>query len=313
MKRPAIIVWLLLASFLRSPAAAAETAGWIRERVGLLSVEGPPQAERAVRALAIRARVILPQVESGLGVRPTQLFRIVLVPAGGLRDSALARMDQAAPPWAAGYMFPEQRIGAIRIALAAHYPYGTLEAVLAHETTHLLLHDVGPRRLPLWFEEGVATWQARRWSPEDMWIYARLLLTSDLPPLAGLDSAFHASAGEAELAYAESFAFVSWNVNRHGPELVPRLLRELKTRPFATAWETVTSAPLEQAETSWRRESVIRYRWIPLLTASSTLWILVALLAAWAGVRKRARARAMREQWREAEDQDITPSEFPER
>jgi len=275
---------------------------WVRERVELLSLEGPPEAERAVHTLAARATVILPQVESALGVRPAQLYRIVLVPAFGLSDSMLARMDQSAPEWAAGYMIPQQRIGAIRLARAAQYPYGTIESVLAHEATHLLLYDAAPGRLPLWFEEGVATWEGRRWTAEDMWIYARGLLTSDLPHLAELDSLFHATASEAELAYAASFAFVSWNAHRHGSDLLPRVIAEARSKPFGLAWLAATGEPLDRAEAAWRRESLIRYRWLPIVTASSTIWGLLALLAAWAGLLRRARARAARERWREAEE-----------
>ena len=283
---------------------SAPASGWIRERVGLLSLEGPPESERAVHALAARASDILPQVESTLGVHPSRLYRIVLVPALGLSDSALGKMDESAPEWAAGYMIPERRIGAIRIARAAQYPYGTLESVLAHEATHLLLYDAAAGRLPLWFDEGVATWEGRHWTPEDTWIVARGLLTSDLPRLAEMDTLFHATAAEAEMAYAASFAFVSWNAHRHGADLLPSVIAAARARPFALAWESAAGEPLAQAEESWRRDSLIRYRWLPILTASSTVWGLLALLAAWAGMLRRARAKAARERWRDAEAED---------
>lgn len=302
-RRVVIVLTILLLFLYGEPRVghAQGTPTWIRERVGLLSLEGPPETERAVRSLAARATVILPQVEAALDARPSRLFRIVLVPALGLSDTSLARMDEGAPEWAAGYMIPQQRIGAIRIARAAQYPYGTLESVLAHETTHLLLYDAAAGRLPLWFDEGVATWEGRHWTPEDTWIVARGLLTSDLPRLAELDTLFHATAAEAEMAYAASFAFVSWNAHRHGPDLLPRVIAAARSRPFALAWESAAGEPLSVAEDRWRRDSLIRYRWLPLLTASSTVWGLLALLAAWAGMLRRARARAYRERWREAE------------
>jgi hypothetical protein len=305
LRIPAVLTLAAVLSLALAPPVESQTQVWTRERVGLLTLEGPPGTERAVHALAGRARELLPQVEAELGARPAKHFRIVLVPRGGLAEPDLARMDQSAPPWAAGYMIPEQRVGAIRIAQAASYPYGTLESALAHEATHMLLHDAVGRGLPLWFEEGAATWQGRRWGTEDMWIYTRALLTSDLPMLADLDSAFHASAADAELAYAASFSFVAWNVHRHGPGLVRGVLREMKSRPFAAAWEVVTGVPLERAEAAWRQETLMRYRWIPILTASSTLWMLIALLAVWAGIRRRARARAAREQWEATEKDEI--------
>jgi hypothetical protein len=298
-----VFIALLTLPRIAGATGIAEPDGWIQEWVGLLVLEGPPASERAVHRLTPPAREILPQLETTLGARYARRFRIMLIPPGGLRDSVLARIDQTAPPWAAGYMIPSLRLGAIRIAQASRYPYGTLESVLAHEATHMLLHDaVGPR-LPLWFEEGVATWQGRRWTAEDTWVYTRSLLTSDVPALANLDSSFHAPAGEADLAYAASFSFVAWNVRQHGPDLVRRILREMESRPFAAAWEAVTLEPLARAEASWRRECLIRYRWIPLLTASSTLWIGITLIGILAGIRKRARARAIRERW-DAEERE---------
>jgi hypothetical protein len=226
---------------------------------------------------------------------------MVLVPASGLEDTTLERIDSAAPPWAAGYMIPALRIGAIRIDKASSYPYGTLESVLAHESAHLILHDALPRPLPLWFEEGVATAQGRRWSATDAWAYSRALITEDVPAFADIDSAFGASAGEAEVAYVASFSFVSWSEHHFGSDLVRRVLGEAKVSCFPAAWWTVTHVTLERAEKDWRRESLIRYRWIPLIATSSTLWILISLLAIWAGMRRRTRARAARAQWAEEE------------
>jgi hypothetical protein len=292
---------LLALSLLGARPAEATPERWVHERVGLLTLEGPPASAAAVRAMADGASRVLTQVEDDLGLRPERAFRMVLVPASGLDDSTLAKIDEAAPPWAAGYMLPELRLGAIRIDKASSYPYGTLESVLAHESAHLILHDAVAGRLPLWFEEGVATAQGRRWSAADAWAYSRALLTSDVPSLAALDTSFHASADEAEIAYVASFSFVSWSERRYGRDFIARILRETKSRPFAAAWRMVAAEPLARAEADWRRASLIRYRWIPVITASSTFWILISLLAIWAGMRRRALARAARERWPDEE------------
>src|SRR5206468_11241739 len=141
-------------------------------------------------------------------------------------DSEIARIDHAAPPWAAGYYVPSLRMGGIRLVEASRYPYGTLESVLAHEATHILLHDRLGERLPSWFDEGLATWEGRRWTLEDMVIVSTSLLTSDLPRLADMDHDFHSDAGDPQLAYAASFAFVSWSMHRHGPGFIRAVLRQ---------------------------------------------------------------------------------------
>lgn len=278
-------------------------------RVGLLTLEAEPGAEPALRRLSAAAPEILARVESQLGIRPARRYRIVLVPPGGPRDPEWIRIDDEAPPWAAAYMIPARRIGAIRIAQAARYPYGTLESTLAHEATHQLLHDAVAGRIPLWFNEGVSTFQGRRWSLDDMFVYTTSLVTGHLPALSELNEYFQGSASQAQLAYAASFAFVSWSVNRHGESLMREVIEAARTRPFEEAWRAVTGIPLADAERVWRRGTLLRYRWLPLLGASSTLWLGITLLAIAAGVRKRARVRKLREQW-EREEREPVPDDL---
>ena len=58
----------------------------------------------------------------------------------------------------------------------------------------------------MWFEEGVATWQGRKWSLEDILIYSSSLLTTDLPALADLDESFHGPAAQAGRAMRCGYA-----------------------------------------------------------------------------------------------------------
>lgn len=236
---------------------------------------------------------------------------MILIPPGEIRDPALARFDAEVPEWAAGYVDTERRLGAIRVARAAQYPYGTLESVLAHEVTHQMLSDAVGRRIPLWFNEGVATLQGRRWSFDDYRIVTTRLLTSDLPRLGDLDSMFHASEAEAEIAYAASFSFVTWSVRRHGATFLRDVLRDTRDRRFEQAWRQRAGVALDESERMWRRASTFRYRWIPILTASSTLWLGIVALFVLAGIRKRARVRELQRRWAEDENVQDTPPDEP--
>jgi hypothetical protein len=237
---------------------------------------------------------------------------MILIPAGEIRDPTLARFDAEVPEWAAGYVDPARRLGAIRVALSAQYPYGTLESVLAHEATHQMLNDAVGDRIPLWFNEGVATMQGRRWSFDDYRIVTTTLLTSDLAQLSALDSMFHASEPEAEVAYAASFSFVSWSARAYGPAFLRDVLHATRDRRFEQAWRQRAGVPLEESERLWRRASTFHYRWIPILTASSTLWLLITLLFVVAGVRKRARAREIERRWAEEERREAELPPDPE-
>lgn len=270
----------------------------MREVAGPCTIEAPAALARQAQALAEDARTIVPRLERQLGVRAQGPFRIVLLGPHAASDPLTARLEASAPRWAAGFMIPGQRLGAVRVAQANQYPYGTIEAVFAHEVTHLLIYDAAGDRVPRWFNEGVATRAGRQWSLEDALVYATSLLTASLPPMQEIDAQFQGPESSVRLAYAASSSFVAWAQRHYGERMVPEVLRASRTGPFEDAWRRVTGAPLEVAEAAWRRESLLRYRWLPgLLTASGLLWALLGLLTLIGGARKKALARAQRSRW----------------
>lgn len=289
---------LLLAAALAVPAGAGE---WDSRAVvrteGSVVLIAPPGAERTLEALGPQAQSIVAGVSLSLGIQPRAPYSMVLIPVAGLRDPELLAFDRGAPAWAAGFMDPPRRMGAIRLAQASRYPYGTPEAVLAHESAHLLIHDARGVDLPLWYEEGVATWAARAWQFEDVFQISSRLMTHDLPKFDALEPLFHGNAAQADQAYAASFAFVSWSVARFGSTTVRDVLTEARTHSFGRAWRIATGVPLDRAEADWRRESLFRYRWLPLIAGSGSVWLVIMMLSALAWVRKRRRARALEAVW----------------
>jgi hypothetical protein len=181
--------------------------------------------------------------------------------------------------------------------------------VLAHETAHQLMHDVPGFDPPLWFEEGTATWVARGWQLEDIMMFSGRLLTANLPALNAMTPMFHGSSDQAEDAYSAAFAFVSWSSHRYGESFVRDLISEARTHSFNRAWWLATGEDLGRAEAVWRRDSLFRYRWLPVIMASSTLWLVILMIAAWVWVRKRLKARGAR--WSEDDDGSDLPWDAP--
>ncbi len=270
----------------------------MRERVGECTIEAPSSLGRQAAALAGAARQILPRLEAQLGVRAVAPYRIVLLGPHAASNPLTAGLEASAPPWAAGFMIPDRRVGAVRIELANRYPYGTIEAVFAHEVTHLLIHDGSDDRVPRWFNEGVATRAGRQWSLEDAFLYATSLLTSSLPPMTDVNAAFHGPESNVRIAYAASSSFVAWAERHYGERFVADMLRAARTSAFDDAWRRVTGVPLAASEAAWRRESLLRYRWLPaVLTASGMLWAILGLLTMAGGIRRKLEARAQRARW----------------
>jgi hypothetical protein len=279
------------------PAAAERT----RSTVGDLILESPPELRVQGEELARQAARILPRLEAELGSRLAGPFHLLLIPPEPGGDPEIARLDAAAPPWAAGFVLPTRRVGGIRVSLASRYPYGDLRSVLVHEITHMLLHDAAGGNLPRWFDEGVATRAGRRWGWRDRYVYSTALLTGGLPSLDEMDSYFRSTESRARTAYAGSFDLVSRTVREHGEGVLREIIAGAATRPFPVAWEAATGIPLARAEAAWRRGSLLRYRWIPALTGTTTLWIGITMLALFAVARRRARSQEILERWEREE------------
>jgi len=303
--------WSLLASLVIVAAAAGAVASpaLLRIEVGDCVLEAPAAERGRLEELARNARAILPRVEQELGTRAAAPYRITLIPPGPATDPALLALDAQAPPWAAGFIVPAARAGAIRVAEADRYPYADLSSVLAHEATHMLLYDASGPGLPRWFGEGVATGIERSWGMRDVLVYSSSVLTGRLPPLAELDAAFDASDDRARAAYAASFDYLLWTIKTYGRGVVRDIVRESRVRPFPEAWQAATGVPLDRSEADWRRGSLLLYRWVPALTGTTALWTGITLLALLAGARRRARTRRILEAW-QAEDEPAPPDEI---
>lgn len=291
--------WLLALLMLAESlvAATASRAERVRARVGDCVLEAPAELAGLVESLAREAGPLLSSIEQSLGSRARAPYVIVLLPRDVAADPDLARLAGAAPEWAGGFLLSEARIGAIRLGLADRYPYRGVRSVLVHEATHMLLFDATDGVAPRWFEEGVATWLERRWSWRDGVVLSTAMLTLELPELRELDTAFFSSEASARLAYAASLDFVAWAVSTYGEELLPEVLAAMPALDLETAFRQVTGESLADAEETWRRRRLWWARWLPLLTASGTLWAVMSMLVIVAFARKRRRTKRLLEQW----------------
>jgi hypothetical protein len=293
----------LAAILISSVISAVATALPLSVEVERCRIEAPLGYERPLAALAADARRILLAIEADLALRPVAPYRMLLIPPGVARDAEVLALERAVPEWAAGFMLPSYRIGAIRMGAAEQYPYGSVASVLGHEATHQLLHDAVDGKLPRWFEEGVAMWEERRWGMTDAAVLAGSLLGREVPALADWDGSFSGSADAARLGYAAAFSFVASESRRTDPQLLRRLVHETERRPFVEAWRVVTGEPLAVTHARWRARVLPRYRWLGLIAGASPLWLGITLLTILAGVRRRARARDQRRRWIDEERQ----------
>ena len=265
-----------------------------------LIVEAPPAlASTAARLRAIDPEQLLTTMRLVGLTRPGPPIRVIVAPEGSGPAVLVS-------PWISGYALSDQGLVVVMPQRVPSYPDSSLEDLLRHEVAHVLIaRAAGHRPLPRWFHEGMAMIAGGSWGFDDRSRLTLALLADRPVSFAELEERFAGGQGEVNRAYAVAGAFVRDLFERHGQTAAPRILAGVaRGLSFEDAFRAATGTTLADAETSFWSRQTLWYRWVPVLTSSVTLWLLVTLLALWAIRRRRARDAALRQMW-DAEEERL--------
>jgi len=265
-----------------------------------LRIEAPPQLA------AFRTR--LESIDQGRIAGITQLvgitdvgqpIQVVLAP----ESSDLAR---GVPSWISGFAVTASDLVVIFPARSPTYPNDTLEDILRHEVAHVLIWRAsGGHPIPRWFNEGLAmeAERERRFADQTQLFYQ--LVTGHRTTLDELDRLFSGNETNQTRAYTLAGALVHDVMRRHGSTACSEILMRIRHGvPFDAAFADVTGlTPAESESEFWRRERIWT-AWVPIITASTTVWIGVTMLAILAIYKRRQRNRAIEEQWAKEEEDE---------
>jgi hypothetical protein len=288
---------LLLAAFLSLEAAAAGPVE--------LAMETPPGLPLAAKELAQSPHPWIWRVMDLCGVAgPGPPIRVVFAP----ESSPLAR---DAPAWVAGYTDGVSNVVVLLPERTPSYPDGGLEEVLAHEVAHVLIYRASAgRRIPRWFNEGVAMLAGRSWRLRDETQLAWSLVSGEKVPLLMLDDLFQGDRWQVERAYALAGALVQDLLDRYGTGLPAALFsRVAEGLSFDEALRRTTGATLvDVGEAFWAKQGVLK-RWIPILSSTAVLWLGITFLAVVAALKRRRDRAAEAERMAAAEAGPAPPGE----
>lgn len=262
----------------------------------VLTVDGPASLQGAAAEIRAFAASGLGDIVDLVGLR--QLGPPIFVTLAP-ESSEIAR---STPPYFAGWAIENLDTIVLIPARARSYPDNGLEQLLRHEVAHILISRAsGGRPVPRWFHEGVAMLAARGWTLEDRSRMVFQVVASKDISLAEVESEFNGGESGVGEAYAVSGSFIRDVTRKHGQEAIARILRRVAAGDtFDEAFQRATGQPLAAAEYQWR-ESYLLGRWIPLVTSTFALWMVVTLLALWAMAVRRARDARIRRHWDEQE------------
>jgi hypothetical protein len=192
------------------------------------------------------------------------------------------------PAWADAVAFWPENVLVISLTTTHHRPV-TLDTVLHHELTHLVLRwAVGDARIPRWFNEGLAIIESDELAFERLRLLWPGVASGEITPLRRLERSFPDREFAANRAYAESADIVRFLTRYRGEWRFRELLqRARRGEPFYDALEATWGETVPELERAWHLDLQRRFSIFPTVTAGMTLWIAVGLMAVLAYVKRR--------------------------
>jgi hypothetical protein len=236
---------------------------------------------------------VLATVERRLQATLESPFTTVLVPGHFELRRMVEQMSGKLPDsqWVLGVALPAARVLVIRGDVPLGW--GTFHATLTHEVAHLVLHRRLSSRIPRWFDEGVATWLSGAQLTSDDEAYLALLArVGGLYLLEDLESSFPGGHLPTSTAYRQSHYFITYLVERHGSEAVPRLFRDFESgKSVDGALQGLTGVSLTDLERAFEGWAASRRSLVAAMASVVSIWTVAALLAVLAIARYSLRRR----------------------
>jgi len=239
-------------------------------------------ADRKVAAeVASICRKSLPSLSRQQGLAAIEPFHVFLLSDVKAYEE---RMGFSLPSWGIAFAFPENNIVLVDVPRATK-AWDTLEKVIPHELSHLLLGQRAPSvRFPLWFMEGLAQWQASEWSVMESWHLTEAVWGNRAPALGQVVSYMPADETRARDAYRVSYAAFQYRFDEH-TERLGDFLDEVAARgdfgeAFAGFWnETEGQFQARFDEHLARKYSspLMLFQTGPLFTLASVLFVIVVI------------------------------------
>ncbi|MCB2192203.1 MAG: hypothetical protein KQI62_11595 [Deltaproteobacteria bacterium] len=265
-----MILRLALALCLLLVWAGAAAAGSLE-----LSVQAPsPELAAHIRQVTTETA---PKLEAWTGASPGKVL-IQVMPTREWFEKRMAQLH--GPRWAAGLALPGRGLIVLRSPRQLGDPE-QFRHLLVHELLHLYLAaGLKGRRAPLWLEEGLAMRVSGEGGLGRTASMAGGVLGTGLIPLADLQERFPAQAGQAALAYAQSYYLVTWLQNEFGPQALPGIIKRLSQgKPLTAALRQTTGMSLAALEERFSDDMHSRFSWIAVLSTGGAFWALVAVVA----------------------------------
>ena len=246
------------------------------------------------------------KIVSDVGYSLTEKTTIVLAPT--LEEFHQTQPNhERMPVWAAAVAYPERNLIIIRSPKAVRGGRFDYRKIFIHEFTHIVLgRALQHQNVPTFLAEGIAMYESSEWQFSRTAAITTAVLTGRIIPLQELWDKFPEDRDDAELAYAESFMFVSFLINQYGRDSFNQFIKNYaESGNLRHSLQKMTGRHLVTLEGEWIDYMKMRVSWIPLITSATTFWFVVTVIFIYGYCRKRRKAKTVLIQWEEEEKNDL--------
>jgi hypothetical protein len=160
-------------------------------------------------------------------------------------------LPPSTPNWAGGVAFVELYQALIVVGNTQGQP---LQRDLPHELTHLIFHEAAGLDCggcPLWFDEGMAVYHQLYHEADMQTVFDQTVRNNRLLLFNTLSNRFPDDSSLAELAYAQSWQFITYLYKQFGEPKVAKLVNSLGTISFTRAFPAIFGADVAHIESQW--------------------------------------------------------------
>ncbi|MBM3940125.1 MAG: hypothetical protein FJ318_04395 [SAR202 cluster bacterium] len=235
-------------------------------------------SEAFARGLLETAEDALRRLEAAAGVRPSRHVDVRVYESADAMRGALVFSQE----WTGGVAFPA--FGLVTIGIGEHdLEWGA--RAMTHELAHLVMGDAAffcGSHIPTWLNEGIAVHAEGELSSGFASRLAAAITADEVYGVRSLAGGFPANPDDALLAYAQSYSFVDFLLERHGgPERMSQLMAAFRASgSIEAALRETYGFDQHGLDAGWRRHVGLRPR--PTPTPSDTDRPVPTLVPFWA-------------------------------
>ncbi len=218
-----------------------------------------------------------------------QKSKITVRIAGSMKEyEALQPEGYRAPTWSVGIAYPSKRLVVLR-GDATHGPDEILRT-FRHELAHVFLHNYSGMKIPKWFSEGFSMYFEDRGGLGRSFRLMKQAFSNSYIDIDTLEDTFPDNPVDIQNAYLTSAEFFSFMLSKIGEEGLYRVFENVgRGLDFRYSIYKVAGKTVSDMEKEYKKSSRFRYAWLPVITSSTTLWLLLTFLFIYVFVVKKRR------------------------